>query len=125
MRLHLSIIPVCDSGVRMSDSCKTKRVLERQSLYDDVWSRPCTTIAAELGISSSLVKRICSAMNIPTPRLGYWTRVQCGKRVGRAELPKAKPDTKLEWEVNLENSRIQRQRLLAATAPPNDSDAAS
>lgn len=123
--LHLSIIPVCDSGVRMSDSCKTKRVLHRQSLYDDVWSRPCTKIAAELGISSSLIKRICSAMNIPTPRPGYWTRVQCGKRVDRAELPKAKPGTKLEWEVNLENSLIQKQRLLGPTASPNDSDAES
>lgn len=28
-------------------------LLERSKLYKDVWSRPCTKIAAELGISSS------------------------------------------------------------------------
>ena len=33
-------------------------LLERSKLYKDVWSRPCTKIAAELGISSSAFKRV-------------------------------------------------------------------
>jgi hypothetical protein len=41
--------------------------LERTKLYKDVWSRPCTKIAAELGISSSALKWICTEMDIPTP----------------------------------------------------------
>ena len=32
--------------------------LERDKLYKDVWSRPCTKIVVELGISSSALKRI-------------------------------------------------------------------
>jgi hypothetical protein len=56
-------------------------LLERSKLYQDVWSRSCTKIAAELGISSSALKRICTEMDIPTPVAGYWTQVQCGKKV--------------------------------------------
>lgn len=61
-------------------------LLERTKLYKDVWSRPCTKIAAELGISSSALKRICTEMDIPTPVAGYWTRVQCGKKVSKEAL---------------------------------------
>lgn len=57
-------------------------LLERSKLYQDVWSQPCTKIAAGLGISSSALKRICTEMDIPTPVAGYWTRVQCGKLTG-------------------------------------------
>ena len=82
--------------------------LERSKLYKDVWSRPCTKIAAELGISSSALKRICTEMDIPTPVAGYWTRVQCGKKVSKDPLPKAKKETKLTWDVDLENSKRQK-----------------
>jgi hypothetical protein len=83
-------------------------LLERTKLYQDVWSRPCTKIAAELGISSSALKRICTEMDIPTPVVGYWTRVQCGKKVSKDPLPKAKQDTKLTWDVDLKNSKRQK-----------------
>src|SRR6478735_4879034 len=83
-------------------------LLERDKLYKDVWSRPCTKIAAELGISSSALKRICTEMDIPTPVAGYWTRVQCGKKVSKDPLPKAKKETRLTWDVNLENSKRQK-----------------
>lgn len=83
-------------------------LLERTKLYKDVWSRPCTKIAAELGISSSALKRICTEMDIPTPVAGHWTRVQCGKKVSKDPLPKAKKETKLTWDVDLENSKRQK-----------------
>jgi len=82
--------------------------LERSKLYKDVWSRLCTKIAAELGISSSALKRICTEMDIPTPVAGYWTRVQCGKKVSKDPLPKAKKETRLTWDVDLENSKRQK-----------------
>ncbi|MEO8614648.1 MAG: hypothetical protein ABI600_05860 [Luteolibacter sp.] len=83
-------------------------LLERSKLYQDVWSRPCTKIAAELGISSSALKRICTEMDIPTPVAGYWTRVQCGKKVSKDPLPKAKKETRMTWDVDLENSKRQK-----------------
>lgn len=83
-------------------------LLERSKLYKDVWSRPCTKIAAGLGISSSALKRICTEMDIPTPVAGYWTRVRCRKKVSKDLLPKAKKETRLTWDVNLENSKRQK-----------------
>jgi hypothetical protein len=85
-------------------------ILERSNLYQDVWSRPCTKIAAELGTSSSALKRICTEMDIPTPIVGHWTRVQCGKKVSKVPLPKAKQATRLTWDVDLENSKRQKTK---------------
>ena len=95
-------------------------VLHRQDLYDDVWSRPCTQIAASLGISSSALKRICTAMDIPTPSVGHWTQMQFGKSVAKAALPMAGPKTRLQWQVDLENSLSQKHSGLAITAPSKD-----
>lgn len=82
--------------------------LERKKLYEDIWSRPATTIAKETGITSVALKKICEGMDIPTPPPGYWTKVQCGKTVKIPPLPKANSDTRLLWDVNLMNSRKQR-----------------
>ena len=47
-------------------------------------------------------------MDIPTPVAGHWTRVQCGKKVTKDPLPKAKQETRLTWDVDLENSKRQK-----------------
>lgn len=91
--------------------------LERSTLFDDVWSRPSTQIAAELGISSSALKRICMAMAIPTPPVGHWTQVQFGKAMKKPALPKAGPQAKLKWQVDLANSVSQKRPKLIAPNP--------
>ena len=85
-------------------------MLKREELYRDVWSRPGTKIAAEIGISSSALKRICTAMDIPTPPAGYWAMKQHGKRVRQRALPAAGEQTRLERVVDLANSRSQREK---------------
>lgn len=85
-------------------------VLKREALHADVWSRPGTKIAAEIGISSSALKRICKAMDIPTPPTGYWAKKQHGKSVRQRALPAAGDQTRLEWVVDLANSRCQREK---------------
>jgi hypothetical protein len=90
-------------------------VLHRQDLYDDVWSRPCTQIAASLGISSSALKRICTAMDIPTPSVGHWTQMQFGKSGAKAALPKAGPKTRLQWQVRLLRQAIEQEQIPVAS----------
>ncbi len=85
-------------------------ILQREALYADVWSRPGIKIAAEIGISSSALKRICQAMDIPTPPTGYWAKKQHGKSVRQRALPAAGEQTRLEWVVDLANSRSQREK---------------
>lgn len=74
-------------------------LLEHSKPYQDVWSRPLTTVAAEPGISNSALKRIRTEMGIPMPVAGYWTRMQCGKQVFKEPLPKAKKEMRLTWDV--------------------------
>jgi len=37
-----------------------------------VWKMPVTSLAAQLGVSSSVVKKRCKLRNIATPPRGYW-----------------------------------------------------
>lgn len=43
----------------------------RQEIYDQVWTRPMTKVAAELGISDVALKKICVKLRIPVPGRGY------------------------------------------------------
>jgi hypothetical protein len=71
----------------MSPSIK----IERQELYDLVWSNPVIRIAKDLGVSDVAVGKICKKLNIPKPGLGYWAKKQAGKRVRQTPLPNPQP----------------------------------
>lgn len=59
----------------------------RQTLYDLLWSKPKTRIAADLGLSDVGLGKICREANIPIPPRGYWARVAAGKKPPRIPLP--------------------------------------
>src|ERR1019366_763875 len=67
--------------------------LTREELYELVWSKPMTAIAADFGMSSVAFGKHCITMNVPTPGRGYWQRLQHGHKEKRSSLPKASPDT--------------------------------
>lgn len=94
----------------MNEKMLSKGILERESLFQDVWSRPCLKIAADLGITSTALKKICIQMEIPTPKPGYWTLVQLGKKITKPKLSKATPSTKTTWTINVQNSQSQKGR---------------
>ena len=87
-----------------------KKKIERAWLYAEIWRRPATKIAADLGISSSALKRICDAMDVPTPQVGYWQKLGYGKKVKKPRLPKAIEETKIEWIIDPLNSQAQKRR---------------
>ena len=68
--------------------------LTREELYHKVWAVPLRTIAREYGLSDVGLKKICTRHNIPTPGLGYWAKVEFGKRVARIPLPPAQSKPK-------------------------------
>ena len=68
--------------------------LTREELYEKVWAAPLRTIAREYGLSDVGLKKICTRHNIPTPGLGYWAKVESGKRVTRIPLPPAQNRSK-------------------------------
>lgn len=56
-------------------------VMKRADLYALVWAKPVTHVAREFGISDVAVRKICIKHGIPTPPLGYWAKLQHGKKV--------------------------------------------
>lgn len=88
-----------------------QKTIERAWLYKEMWKRPATKIAAELGISSSALKRICDAMDIPTPMVGHWQKKEYGKKVSTPKLPPLREGIKTSWTIDYANSKAQKTRL--------------
>lgn len=55
----------------------------REELYELVWSKPMSKLAKELKVSDVGLAKTCRRSDIPTPGLGYWAKVQHGKKVKR------------------------------------------
>jgi hypothetical protein len=53
--------------------------ISREALYDLVWSEPMLRVASRFGVSSSYMARVCRALNVPKPALGYWAKVAVGQ----------------------------------------------
>jgi hypothetical protein len=67
------------------------KVFTRKALYELVWSRPRTALAKELGISDVAITKHCRAARIPTPAVGYWMKVNAGRKAVRFPLPPRLP----------------------------------
>lgn len=66
------------------------QVVSRETLYEQVWSRPMIKVAADYGVTGTALKKTCDRHQIPTPERGYWAKLQHGKRVAKESLPKLK-----------------------------------
>jgi len=64
--------------------------MKRADLYALVWEQPVTHVAKEFGVSDVAIRKICIKHGIPTPPLGYWAKLQHGKRVTQPPLPPLK-----------------------------------
>jgi hypothetical protein len=62
-----------------SDLEMPEQRLTRRAMYDLVWSRPMTKVAADFGISDVALKKICDKHRVPTPPRGYWAKRDAGK----------------------------------------------
>ena len=62
--------------------------LTRRELYDLVWSKPMTAIAAEFGVSSVAFAKNCAKLNVPRPgtRLLAAARLRAQARPGAAAI---------------------------------------
>ena len=70
----------------MSD--QVKRAIDRQTLYEEVWSEPVSIVAPRYGLSDVGLAKICRSLAIPLPSRGYWAKVKAGRIMKRAPLPK-------------------------------------
>lgn len=66
----------------------TDKPVDRETLYNEVWSEPVTVVAPRYGLSDVGLAKICRALAIPLPSRGYWAKVKAGRIMSRAPLPK-------------------------------------
>ncbi|ESY01399.1 hypothetical protein [Mesorhizobium sp. LNJC405B00] len=69
----------------------------REDLYEQVWATPINHLAEKFGVSGSYLARVCEALNVPRPPVGYWQKKAVGKDKSRPELPTALPGDQLTW----------------------------
>ncbi|KZZ78862.1 hypothetical protein A3767_01395 [Oleiphilus sp. HI0133] len=62
--------------------------ITRLELYDLVWTKPISKIAHELNINAAEIVKACTELEVPRPKSGHWTKIECGKTVSREPLPK-------------------------------------
>lgn len=64
--------------------------LTRKELYDLIWSKPMTKVAKDFDVSDVWLGKVCKEANIPRPPVGYWQKLEAGKKPPRKPLPPAK-----------------------------------
>ncbi len=63
---------------------------DRETLYKLVWREPAERIAAQYGISTTLLAKRCTEMRIPRPLTGYWKALAKGTAPAVPALPDLK-----------------------------------
>ncbi|MET4072466.1 hypothetical protein ABID58_007295 [Bradyrhizobium sp. S3.2.6] len=53
--------------------------ISREDLYEQVWTTPINQLAETFGVSGSYLARVCEALNVPRPPVGYWQKKAVGK----------------------------------------------
>lgn len=97
--------PLRGSAAGSTSTGQDVRSISREELYQQVWSRPMTKVAAEYGVTSTALKKTCNRHKIPTPERGYWAKLEHDKPVRRVSLPK------------LNDARLDQVRISGTSAP--------
>lgn len=64
----------------------------REQLYEAVWTKPMRHLAPSYGLSDVGLAKICRKLQIPTPPVGYWQKLEFGHRVEQPPLPELEGD---------------------------------
>lgn len=72
-------------------------MVTREELYRLIWAMPMTKASAQLGISYGKLVQICSALSVPRPAQGHWTRLELGKADPVPPLPAAAEGQPTTW----------------------------
>jgi len=70
--------------------------VNREALYEEVWTDAVTVVAPRYGLSDVGLVKICTKLGIPVPPRGYWAKVKAGRPTRKVPL---KQDTLSEKET--------------------------
>jgi hypothetical protein len=88
-------------------------LVSREELYVMVWSMPMIKVAEGFKVSGSYMARVCSALRVPRPERGHWTKLAVGKAHEKPPLPEAQPGDQLSWSRDGGLQSPPRLRLVA------------
>lgn len=61
--------------------------VDRETLYEQVWTDPVKVVAQRYGLSDVGLAKICRKLHIPIPSRGYWAKVKAGRVMKKVPLP--------------------------------------
>jgi hypothetical protein len=61
--------------------------IDRQTLYNEVWSTPMTRLAVKFSVTGADIKKRSVELQIPCPWAGYWSRLHRGYPSEKPSLP--------------------------------------
>ena len=64
--------------------------LNREELFELVWTTPMSRLASRFGVSDVALAKICAKHDVPRPGRGYWQQLATGIRIERPKLPRSK-----------------------------------
>jgi len=83
-----TICSICGSKTRNKQFCSNKcsaiapkgflKTIKKEELEKLVWSKPCTEIAKDLGVSNASITYYCRRLGIKKPDWGFWSKVKHG-----------------------------------------------
>ena len=73
--------------------------MKRAELYALIWEKPVTHVAKQFGLSDVAIRKICIKHKIPLPPLGYWAKLQHGKKVSQTPLPPSNSKAGENFEI--------------------------
>ncbi len=107
----------------MTSASPTPEIFEisRQDLYEHVWTTPANKLAETFGVSGSYLARVCGALNVPRPPVGYWQKLAVGKAKPRPDLPAVQPGDQVTWSKSkplaAPKKRLVQPRVLGTDTP--------
>jgi hypothetical protein len=86
--------------INTDDHIKLKKMkVSREELYKLVWAEPMTSVCKKYGLTDNGLRKHCKSMNIPTPPMGYWSKLKHGKNAEITPLPKLAPENKQSTDL--------------------------
>jgi hypothetical protein len=73
--------------------------ISKQELYNLVWAEPMITVCKRFGLTDNGLRKQCKSMDIPTPPVGYWSKLKHGKQTEIIPLPKESASNKQSTDL--------------------------
>lgn len=83
--------------------------MKRSELYEKVWAKPMTQLAAELGISDVGLAKACRRHAVPAPPRGYWAKLRAGQKPPQTPLPTPELNVRVDFSTTDPQERARQK----------------